>query len=258
MVLQFPPNPTVGQVFQLWTWDGQKWVCTGGGGVTPPVPPPGGEVMPVNQVVFTASGVYTRTPGLVSAIVELTGGGGAGAGVEVSTGTLAGGGGGSGAYTRAVFSAAQLGASQLVTIGPGGVGAAGAVKGGDGSMSSFGGLLTAPGGFGGDANISGGAGAPAMANPPPGVLALPGNGGSAGEQNLAVANFVIGGTGASSYYSGDAVGTEVVPGNSAPGNSASYGSGGSGAAQSNGTTPQPGGRGGDGLCVITEFIATPQ
>jgi hypothetical protein len=29
MALAFPSSPTPGQVYQEWTWDGTKWVCTG-------------------------------------------------------------------------------------------------------------------------------------------------------------------------------------------------------------------------------------
>ena len=45
-MLVFPPNPLVGQTFQRWTWDGQKWTMIGGeqnAFPTGPTPPAGME-----------------------------------------------------------------------------------------------------------------------------------------------------------------------------------------------------------------------
>ena len=90
----------------------------GGGGVGATAP---------NIKVFTASGTYTPSANLIGAIIECVGGGGAGAGITGASGYVAGaGGGGSGGYSRVFKTAAQIGASQLITIGAGGVpGAAG-------------------------------------------------------------------------------------------------------------------------------------
>ena len=30
MALVFPSNPTTGQVYQSWQWDGTKWACVAG------------------------------------------------------------------------------------------------------------------------------------------------------------------------------------------------------------------------------------
>jgi len=66
-VPQFPPNPTVGQVFLNWVWNGSQWVCRTAG--------------PVAQTrVFTVSQTYFPPPGLTFAIVEAIGGGGGGGG----------------------------------------------------------------------------------------------------------------------------------------------------------------------------------
>ena len=35
MAFNFPDTPTVGQVFGAYTWDGEKWTATGGGGPAP-------------------------------------------------------------------------------------------------------------------------------------------------------------------------------------------------------------------------------
>ena len=72
--------------------------------------------------VFTGTGTYTPTTGMLYCQVICLGGGGAGGGAA-STGattTAEGGGGGSGEYAVGVFSASTIGASQSVTIGAGG------------------------------------------------------------------------------------------------------------------------------------------
>lgn len=104
----------------------------------------------LNVQVFAASGTYTPTPGTGSVEVEVQGGGGAGGGTTLPTvGNVSlGAPGGAGAYGRARFTAAQFGASQAVTVGAGGVATA-ATAGANGGTSSFGALLSAPGGVGG-------------------------------------------------------------------------------------------------------------
>src|ERR1700720_4672748 len=68
--------------------------------------------------VFTSSGTYTPSAGLVTAIIECVGGGGGGGGSAFSpTQVHGGGGGGAGGYARAYKTASQIGASQTVTIG---------------------------------------------------------------------------------------------------------------------------------------------
>lgn len=56
--LDFPANPTVGQVFGRWTWDGTAWVLTGGGGV---VPKPAGSTAPIPAGIALTGG-FTTTP----------------------------------------------------------------------------------------------------------------------------------------------------------------------------------------------------
>lgn len=106
---------------------------------------------------ITATGTYTPTLGMVYAIVEVQGSGGGGGGVAASainTGRISGGGGGGG-YVKALLTAGQIGASQLVTIGAGGAGAAaGDNAGAAGTNTTFGALLTANSGAGGAAGAS--------------------------------------------------------------------------------------------------------
>src|SRR6266487_1866056 len=74
---------------------------------------------------FTANGTYTPTPGMRFCIIEAVGGGAGGGSVASAAADIyVGGGGGAGSYSRALSSAAQIGASQAVTIGSAGTGGA--------------------------------------------------------------------------------------------------------------------------------------
>ena len=101
--------------------------------------------------VFTASGTYTPSAGLVAAIIECIGGGGAGGGCAATSAgqCAAAGGGGGGDYARAYVTAAQVGASQSVTVDAGGSApTSGNNAGGNGGTSSVGSLCSAGGGTG--------------------------------------------------------------------------------------------------------------
>ena len=119
------------------------------------IPCSGGGLASVQ--IFTASDTYTPIAGLVTALVEVVGSGGAGGGAFISNTTecFVGGGGGAGGYAAEVLTATDIGASQTVTIGTAGAGAAAAV-GGNGGACSFGGLISASGGIGGSAPAAGG------------------------------------------------------------------------------------------------------
>jgi hypothetical protein len=98
--------------------------------------------------IFTSSGMYTPTAGMIYCFVEMLGGGGAGGGAGTSpTYNSMGGGGGAGEYCRSLFTAATIGSSQTITIGAGVTGVA-AATGNDGGTTSIGTLMTALGGQG--------------------------------------------------------------------------------------------------------------
>lgn len=121
-------------------------------------------VGPVDVQVFTATGAGTWTkptsftPKAVIVVMWGAGGGG-GAGASLATATVAkgGGGGGGGAYNTRYFQAADLGATENLSVGAGGTagvpGAAGAAggDGGVGGTTTFGTvtMLSAFGGGGG-------------------------------------------------------------------------------------------------------------
>lgn len=102
--------------------------------------------------VFTANGVYTPTAGTKSVIVEGVGGGGSGGAVGATSAAqyAAAAGGGAGAYGKARFTSGFSGVT--VTIGAGGAAPAAGVNAGNvGGTSSFGALMSLPGGTGGQA-----------------------------------------------------------------------------------------------------------
>lgn len=106
---------------------------------------------------FTATGTWTKGGSTKVVIVEVIGaggGGGGGAGAAAGNNRGGGGGGGAGAIIRKVFDATQLGATETITIGAGGISGAGGstangVSGGAGVTSSFGSWLSSYGGGGG-------------------------------------------------------------------------------------------------------------
>lgn len=213
---------------------------------------------PPTVQVFAASGTYTPTAGMKYCIVEAVGGGaGGGGGAGAASQGSAGGGGGGGAYSRAKITAAQIGASQVVTIGAAGAGgAAGNNTGTGGGATSLGVLVVANGGSGGSGCASS-AGYVAAQGGLGGVLGTgdfkgQGMNGGIGYANGLVhgqsgfgAGSILGGGGQSNLSAGagsvaGAVGT-------------GYGGGGGGGNQSNGTAVA-GGAGTIGYMTITEFF----
>lgn len=199
---------------------------------------------------FTSSGTYTPTSGMVYCVVEAVGGGGAGGSVDGSAGSVtAAGGGASGSYSVLRFTAADIGASQTVTIGAGGTpGAAGANVGGNGGTTSLGSLLLAGGGGGGQPST--GSGNVGRGGDPSGTGSFVGNAGGAGFVSIGVAAYTYSGAGAGSYFGGGTRGTYAAAAFNAPANTGGGGCG----AHSNDATDRAGGAGGSGILIITEFI----
>jgi hypothetical protein len=114
----------------------------------------------VNVQTFTTSGTYTPTVGMLYCQIEVIGAGGGGGGCYTNSGVTisGGGGGGGGGYARGNFTAAAIGATQVVTVGA--AGTAGAANspapGGTGGTSSVGALISATGGIGGFPGSNGG------------------------------------------------------------------------------------------------------
>ncbi len=175
-------------------------------------------------VTFTASGTWTKPAGLVYVVVELVGGGAAG---DKATGNPDPRSGGSGAgYARKLIAADDLGATEAVSIGTGGI----ADPPADGGTTSFGSHFSATGGahtagtpgtgFGGDINIIGERGQPATTDS---------------------------GRGGDSFLGRGGVPVTSFGGNAGTG----YGAGGSGGKAAS-ATDQPGGPGTDGICIVTQ------
>jgi len=216
----------------------------------------------VNVQVFPTSGTYTPSSGLVEAMVYAIGGGGSGGGSTNSSPSTAsaGGGGGSGGTTQALLSAAQIGASQTVTIGAGGVGASG-TSGTGGGTTSFGSLLTALGGGPGNATagtavsivVFGGAGANAgTVSSGTAINVAPGSVGQ--YAYLDISGDGVSGSGGASTIGGGAF---PVTGSAVNGNNgvANTGGGGSGAINFGSTGSMTGGNGGSGYVIVIEYCA---
>ncbi len=235
----------------------------------------GNNIGSVAKQIFTVSGTYTPTEGMLYADIFVLGAGGGGGGGTSTNNTAGGGaGGGAGGHAFRLCTADEVGASAAVTIGSGGAGglsggstAAGST-GGNSSIALTGtGTLTITGGGGGGGNKIDSTGGT-------GTWTTGGGGGSAtngdarsfaGRRGASVVTMIIDGNqgqcisgeGACSNY-GDG-GYRVSGGqNTIAGvNASGYGSGGSGAAHNDhdGTGGwEPGGAGSNGIVIITEYI----
>lgn len=212
----------------------------------------------LTRQVFIYTGApqtYTPTPGMKYCDIEILGGGGAGGGAQANiAGQFSGGsGGGAGEYARGIFTAATIGASQVVTIGAAGVGASGAV-GGDGGTSSVGALITAIGGGGGQivptTAISGWVvGALGGTGGVGGNIRMPGNPGDYAWVTFSN-TFSVPGKGGSSQYG---AGGRVMNAGSVGGVGLGYGSGGAGVSQGAGAGALVGNNGAAGIVIITEY-----
>lgn len=193
--------------------------------------------------VITASGTYTPTAGMKTCLIEAVGGGGGGANASASPSYyVISGGGGGGAYARKFATAAQIGASQTVTIGAGGGVSA---TGGDTSVGS---LLLAKGGSGATGNSPG-----SSLNGSSGDFVRLGSSGQFGlVLNETYGSIAAGGGGSSALGEGAAQSAWTTT-YGAGGNALGYGGGGGGGTigQTNGAAG--GGSGMGGVVIITEF-----
>ena len=218
----------------------------------------------LNVQRFTAAGTYTPTAGTTRIIVEIVGGGGGGGGAQSSSNAASfGTGGGAGAYAKALFN--SFPATVAVTIGTGGTGGTGVAGtfGGAGGTSTFGTLVSAPGGGGGrslaaDPTVltnfgseggTGGTGATTTGATL--VLADGSSGGPGAALGTSGSQFLSAGIGGPSVFGGTAKTANTPSGASARANT---GAGGSGTTAASGAaTTNVGGSGGSGLCIVWEY-----
>lgn len=215
---------------------------------------PAGRLIGVQ--IFTASGTYTPTPGTKSVVVEGVGGGGGGGGVPATgSGQQASAGGGSaGAYGRGRFTASFAGVA--VTIGIGGTSAAGSA-GSNGGTTSFGALMSCPGGNGAPAGIvvstsTVQATAPGNDASFPSGANIFGSTGIPPTGGLCTGSGLLGGNGGSSLLGAGPRGAGSAAG-AAGAAAAGYGAGGAGVAIGQSQAAVSGGPGKSGLLVVYEY-----
>ncbi|MFS2112231.1 hypothetical protein ACCC88_21255 [Sphingomonas sp. Sphisp140] len=204
---------------------------------------------------FTSSGTYTPSAGTASVVVELVGGGGAGGGSAATSGAqgAAGSGGSSGSYARARFTTGFAGVA--VTVGTGGAPTSAASLGNAGSASSFGALVTAPGGLGGNPGFATTPGV-IVGGTTPGPISTGGNlmntAGNPGHHGFVLTTgMVVGGNGGGSVFGGGGNGG----GNGAGLNGLAPGAAGGGASGIAASAARNSGAGANGLVIVYEYSA---
>lgn len=215
----------------------------------------------VNGGAFTTVGASTYVPGSAMSfcIAKVQGAGASGAGCSLpSAGNVnCGSPGGAGSYGESLFTLAQIGASQAITVGLGGVATVGG-NGAAGGSSSLGSLLTAPGGIPG--TQTGNAAPPVVqgngnfSTAPTGanLLSVRGTGGTVTmAPSGGAANGSIAGNGGLSVFG---PGGSGPAGNNSGISAVNFGTGGSGSVTNNGFGGNSaGGAGGDGIIIIEEY-----
>lgn len=209
-------------------------------------------------LTFTTPGTFTFTkasfPGLTRVRVRVVGGGGAGAGANADAGeSVSRAGGGGGGYSESVLDAADLGASETITVGAGGTNVAGNTDGDNGNQSSFGGFVMARGGAGATAVMPSGVNPDARAGSPggsPGIGQITTAGGSGGPCIRTSATVVLGGAGGDSG-GGYGQGGIARAGDTDGADGRGYGGGGGGATSTGGNFSAGDGSNG---CVLVELF----
>lgn len=206
---------------------------------------------------YVANDTWTKPTGAkwVQALVQGAGGGGGGvAATGVNESAWAAGGGGGG-YGERWFDASALGATETVTVGVGGVGAAaGNNPGGTGGSSVFD-AVTALGGAGGAGMLNGASTVFAAGGDAGGQVG--GDFGAFGGDGLNSIRFSafagVQGPGGTSRFAGNLRGPTSATG-AAGESSAAPGGGGSGAHNFASQVARAGGAGGDGLVVVITYL----
>lgn len=217
-----------------------------------------GAIIKIVQQVFTASGTYTPTTGMLYAKIECQGSGGSGGGAATSSAlqTTGASGGGAGGYSQIISTAATIGASQTVTVNNGGAApSAGANNGNVGGSVSVGTICIANGGAAGNGSSDGNSapGVPGGATGT-GTLVIAGGASGFGQGGLASSFPCIGGTGGSSMFGAGGPWVVASTGNSAGNAGQGYGGGGGGGCTSNTGMQVAGGAGAKGAVLITEYL----
>lgn len=211
----------------------------------------------IGVVKFTANGTYTPTPGTRSVIVKGVGGGGGGGGSTTTSASQSsvGQGGGGGSYGESRYTAGFSGT--VVSIGSGGAAGTAGSAGGAGGATSFGALMSCPGGSSGKSgsnltppaigqSSTAGSSAPTGAN----ISGSPGTQGLSGITVNSISGGISGLGGNSPFGVGGQPTTQATgPGSIGVGN----GSGGSGGLTNASEAGQAGGPGTPGILIIYEY-----
>lgn len=237
--------------------------CDGSNYFTYGIPALGNGFYNINPILFVSNGTYTPSPGMSLIEVAMIGGGGGGGGANASSvpaSTCPGGGGGAGEYAAGIFSSANVGSSQIVTVGaPGAAGSSAGGGGGTGGITSLGTLLSANGGSGGggaagpQSGVTGGAGGTGGSG---GHVHAPGMRGSNGIGIFGgVQTSSYSGAGGSSSFGAGGQGVIGGSPSQAAGNPGTGLGSGGGGAESTGGTGVSGGAGAGGGILILEYIS---
>ena len=225
--------------------DSRKWNLLDTGLVT-------GKLIDVK--IFTASGIYTPTPGTKKIIVEVqAGGGGSGAATGSANTAVCGQAGGGGGYGKNSMPIVE-GQTAQITVGTGGGATA---AGGNSAFVGYNFNIVAIGGKGGINSSVSNINVPNASLHARGALGggcsganILNSAGGPGTPSLITQGVGSGGAGGQSQMSAGSLGAGAQGG---PGEQAFYGAG-AGAATVNGAAiTQPGAKGGDGLIIIWEY-----